>query len=153
MDTSLTSNQSDGISVVALPLEALPYYWEVVQPLLQKAVDKGSGEFTTDDVYLRLLDKLMQLLVVVDREKIIAAGVTEVVDYPQFRKLRAVLLGGENVHLWIEKMVEKLNEGAKAVGAKEIEAGGRRGWVRFFRKDSKVKESYCVLTREVDYGQ
>ena len=149
----MTSNQSDGISVVALPLEALPYYWEVVQPLLQKAVDMGSGEFTSDDVYVRLLDRLMQLLVVVDREKIVAACVTEVVDYPQFRKLRAVLLGGENVHLWIERLIEKLNEGAKAVGAKEIEAGGRRGWVRFFRKDSKIKESYCILIREVDYGQ
>lgn len=152
MDTSLTSSQSDAISVQHLLPELLPYYWEVVQPLLQKAVDETSGELTTDDVYLRLQNRLMQLLVVVDHEKIIAAGVTEVVDYPQFRKLRVVLLGGKEAKNWRSAFMDMLDVGGRAVGAKEIEWCGRRGWVRFFSDDPSVKERYCVMTKEVSCG-
>ena len=145
----MTSSRSECISVAALQPDLLPYYWEIVEPMLQKAVDLTSGEITTDDVYLRLQRRLMQLLVVIDREKIIAAGVTEVVDYPQFRKLRVVLLGGKGARRWRDKFMEKLDEGGRAVGAKEIEWCGRRGWVRFFNDDPRVRERYCVMTKEV----
>lgn len=149
MDTKSTLKQWEAISVLPLAPGQLWQYWETLQPMVQRALDHANGELHTDDVYIRIQERLMQLLVVVAQDRIIGTLVTEVVDYPRKRKLRVVLCAGEGLDSWVDEAQRRLDEGARAVGATEIEWSGRRGWMRYFKDRPGFKESYLVMTKEV----
>jgi hypothetical protein len=139
----------ENTNVYPVPLELLDHFWGRVAPLLQKAIERGAGELELGDVYQRLQDRHMQLLVAVEGPTILAAFVTEVVQYPRKRALRVVLAGGTGAKKWKGALRAMLHTGARAVGAKSLEVLGRPGWVRFLRDLPTVKLKYHVLVEDI----
>jgi hypothetical protein len=135
--------------VLPVQRDLVPVFWPLVAPMLQKAVDEAAGELALDDVYARMLDQRMQLLIAAEGTKILAAFVTEVVNYPKKRSLRVVLAGGRGARKWRGQLLEVLRAGAKAIGASTLETFGRGGWVKIFQPYPSVKLKYYVLVEEL----
>lgn len=100
--------------------------------MIQKALDRGLGEWKAGDILGFLLSRDMQLWVAVNDGQIEAAGVTQIVTYPRKKVCDAVLCGGSGVRQWFENLATVENW-ARANGCEFIRAYGRRGWVRAVR--------------------
>lgn len=128
--------------------------WKYVEDLLEKPVELNLGEFTLEDIKDRLLKDDMQLWIAASTsEKILAAGVSEVVVYPREKRVRIVLIGARENRLdeWIDTCFEPSSpffNWCKDIGAKRVESTGRDGWTKVLR-DYGFKKYYTVLTRDV----
>lgn len=126
-------------------------YWPAVAPLLRKAVERGHTRYALSDVCEALDAHTMQLSVAVIDNQIIAAMVTEVIDYPQARAFRAVFVGGDTGRIdeWLPDFDEHMDIGAANVGADIIEAHGRLGWLKKMRAFCGAEEVTTIITRPV----
>jgi len=102
--------------------------WPIVSPLLQKAVDKGQGDFLLQDYYEALLLRNMQLWVWKPEEKITAACVTQILSYPRRKVCQILLLGGTGLKDWLKKE-NSLVEWAREQGCSQMEGFARDGWL------------------------
>tara|TARA_R110000744_G_scaffold46911_5_gene103555 strand:- start:26067 stop:26486 length:420 start_codon:yes stop_codon:yes gene_type:complete len=122
-----------------------------VQPLIQMALDHNIGERIWSDVEPYLLNGVYQLFVCYDEQKIWGAVVTEIVNYPQFKTLLLLLLGGEDPASTDDQLEEVLTKFAKHEGCSNMQISGRKGWLRRLAKYG-YKESYITLIKELDHG-
>jgi len=114
------------VEIIGIPAEQVDDIWEDVKPFIQKGLDYGPDKWGIDHVKQTLLDENMQLFIVV-YDKILAALVTEVTQFPLEKTLSVMCLGGENVHLWIDKLLKTLEKWADEMNA-TFEVIGRPGW-------------------------
>jgi hypothetical protein len=150
MGTNSTSTRLGPTSVIPVPKELVGYYWPIVGPLLQRAIEESNNELDLDWVYAKLQASLMQLLVAVEADRVLAAFVTEVVNYPNKRALRLVLGGGSGTRKWREQLHNMLHIGARAVEAHMIELYGRAGWIKMLSVFPGVRVKYYVLTEDIE---
>ena len=57
------------MKLYVVPTNHVYQYWNLAEPLLQKALDKGNGEFTADQLKLLVIQGQQQLLVLMDEDK------------------------------------------------------------------------------------
>jgi len=93
--------------------------WPQVAPLLDQAVEMSNGTFLLDDVRRFVEDGTQQLLVAEIDGEIVAAMVTEVVDYPRKRSIKLVFAGGSRMDEWSEDLNRFMELGAKNIGAEQ----------------------------------
>lgn len=122
-------------------------HWHQAKELLQRAIDLNGGKFDLDDIKQRIDEQKMQLWGIHDGE-LKAAMVTEVVNYPQKRCLRVVLIGGFGIDDWEPMVARTLDGYGKAQGASAVEIWGRRGWVRQLAKYG-YREYETVVLKEL----
>ena len=121
--------------------------WEQVLPFIEAPLTYNNGEFEAEDIYKALIEKKMQLWVAFN-DRIRAAMVTEVVNYPRKKIVRIVTLGGENMMGWIDDGVNLLKRWAKTQGATGLEVIGRKGWIRTLDKLGFI-HTHVVLKKEI----
>jgi hypothetical protein len=149
MDTNSISSPSEPIKVAPVPLPLIDCFWGKAGQLLQRGIDNGAGELLLEDVYSRLQSQHMHLLLALDGQEILAAFVTEVVNYPRKRALRIVLAGGKSPERWKHQLREILHIGAKAIGATSVEVFGRPGWARIWKGDPHIRHMYTVIVEDI----
>jgi len=116
------------VEIVAVPANQIEDIWRYVRPFIQKGLDYGPDKWGIEHVKQTLLNEQMQLIIVM-QDRILAALVTEVTQFPLEKTLSVMCLGGENVHLWIDKLLKTLEKWADEMGA-TFEVIGRPGWER-----------------------
>jgi hypothetical protein len=92
---------------------------------------------------------MMHLLLAMQGQQILAAFVTEVVQYPRKRSIRIVLAGGEGPEKWKHQLRAVLRQGARAVGATTVELFGRPGWGRIWKGDPQIRHVYTVIVEDI----
>jgi len=119
-----------------------------VMAYLYEAADRG-GELHHWDVLTRAQTGQMLVLVATTEDGVVvgAAG-AEVNDYPRARVLSVVLLGGTQIHTWLEPLVKTLDDGCRKLGVQRIEMVGRPGWARALKPFAD--EIAVLMVREVD---
>lgn len=133
-----------------VPIDCVVEYVPAVQPLLQKALDRGDGERLWSDIEPHILTGAYQLFICYDEVDIHSAVLTEIIDYPQYRNLVVFLMGGSNIigtedEAQFELVVEEF---ARHNKCKAIEVHGRKGWLRTLGKYD-YQESYVTLIKEL----
>lgn len=118
-----------------VPVWHVPYVWAEAGPLIGRALDRdGSGRFLPDDILKILLAGQGRLWIVWSEEAgIVAAVVTQIVDFPRLRELRIWLVGARKGRLPIRMMrtgCSTLIEYGRAHGCTLLAGGLRRGWQR-----------------------
>ena len=108
-----------------MPWDKVEPIWPLVEPLIQKAIDRGQGEYEAGDILAFLLSRDMQLWVSDDLE---AAAVTQIIVYPRRKVCSVLLVGGCGLHQW--KNTKVIETWAAAQGCELMRAHGRRGWHR-----------------------
>lgn len=114
------------VEIIGIPSEQIEDIWKDVAPFIQKGLDYGPDKWGINHVKQTLLEKKMQLFIVVT-DRIVAALVTEVTQFPLEKTLSVMCLGGEDVEEWISKLLKTLEKWADEMGA-TFEVIGRPGW-------------------------
>lgn len=130
-------------NIAGVPWDKVEPLWPLVEPLLQKAIDRSLGEYLSGDIYGFLINQEMQLWIA-GTDGIDAAMVTQIVTYPRKKFCNVVLIGGANLKSWIDSQPILL-EWAKEQGCTAVRSTGRRGWHRVLG----WKEAYTVSTKEL----
>ena len=127
---------------------------ETILALLGKHIEKVIEEYAHGEMTLISVKRLLhagtfQLWLAMDEGQIKGWGITEVVQYPELRRIRFVFLGGIDFDEWSRELTPTIEEWAKSFGATEIEAWTRPG---FYKKLSKqgFKKAYDVLLRTIE---
>ena len=125
--------------------EDVPYVWEEVAPLLAKVTPHTEGELEPDDFIEPLTHGDMQLWVVIEEKKVIAALVTQIIPYPQKKVLRLISLAGDDFNK-IKDFLDMVEAFAVKCECGSLEMWGRKGWKKLL---SDWKDSYVVYTKDL----
>lgn len=116
--------------------DELEIFWYDALELLRPALAMN-GDHTATSIK-RALDKGdLQLWCHFGGEKMDAAAVTEIADYPKRRVCMIVLLGGEGLPNWLPYL-ETIEAWAKEKGAHVLRIEGREEWARVLAGYSKT---------------
>ncbi|NIT13982.1 MAG: hypothetical protein GTN99_07015 [Candidatus Dadabacteria bacterium] len=136
--------------VTPITFDRVVDYWRHVDHFLVKAISHGQQEFDVYDVLAECIRGNWLLWTIRSEEELLqAAAVTQVVQYHKSRKVRIILLGGFGMKDWLGEFIEELDKYAKNMGCDQIEAFGRKGWVKA-SKHLGFKEAYTQVVKEVN---
>lgn len=129
----------------------LPVFTQV-KPLLQKALDRGFGELSMDDILARLIRGQQQLWVGIDEETgtMPLAFTTEISHYATMKHLCLLLTGAEphTIDTWMDSWSEPVEQFCRMNGISHILTFGRDGWEKFLGGKGYHKY-YTVMAKEI----
>lgn len=102
-------------------------HWDLVKDEIAKALDEAGGRVSADDIYERIQDKRIQLWAL-HNDQIKAVMTTEIINYPQMRCVCIYTVTGENMHEWLDTLIQTINDWGAGLGCHAIEFCGRKGW-------------------------
>jgi len=125
--------------------------WPKIEPLISAALVHSSNEVTSAQLREAVIFRRAQLWLVISKDpvRIIAASVTEVIEYPNVKTLRIITLAGEHFKSWHRTLDETLQRFAREQGATSLEAVGRKGLGRLL-EDLCFKPIYTHYRKEVE---
>lgn len=115
------------VELMGIQFFEIDKYWFLVEPLLAPALAYSDGKHSLNSVYEGLKDRLMQLWIVKQGMRIIAACVTQVINYPNKKVLMICFVGGEDFEDW-KHLFSELKKFAEHHQCSSIEIYGRSGW-------------------------
>lgn len=131
-----------------IPANMVDRFWPLAEPYIKRALDHTRGEFTPADIKSLCKDKVIQLWLVSEGERIIAAATTEIVVYPSAKHCRVATLGGSRAVEWLQLLFFVLDEWAKEQGCDAMEAFVRKGFVRILA-DYGYKHMYSAVFKDI----
>ncbi len=93
-----------------VPTIQVQRFWHLAEPLLQKALDKGNGEFTADQLKLLVTQGQQQLLLVMKDEICYVAFTVQFINYPNDRIAYITYIGGKNTKAGMEQFKQWARE-------------------------------------------
>ncbi len=99
----------------------MPYYWELVESDLERAIVHNNGESDMADLWKALVTGQDTLWIVVDDFEVKLCFTTFVHNYDKKRVLFLSLLAGRNVRQFIE-LEDQLADYARSIGCQSIES-------------------------------
>lgn len=118
-------------TIRAIPAALIPRFWPLAEAYVRRALDRATGEFSSDDLYRFLRQSLLQLWLVYDGTRVIGAVTTEIVVFPKRRRLRVITLSGMSLDAWVDELDTRLQEWALTNRCDGIEAYVRKGFVPY----------------------
>jgi hypothetical protein len=131
--------------MTGVPSHEVPYIWDRVAHFIQAALDRTEGELDLSDIQTAILDRDMQLWVLLDGKELIGAVVTQIIPYPKKKACRIVAMGGD-VSGYFDDIDELLSTWAGELGCDRMEIVGRKGWTRAIRHLG-YNEAYSYVTK------
>jgi len=119
--------------------------WNDVVPLIEKALQHAEGELVPDDIKKHLDTSELRLWVALENKDVIAAMVTEIVQYPRKKIVRVITLAGKDMSMWYD-FLPMLEGYAIRSGCSSLEAWTRKGMTR---KLKDWKHSYDIITKDL----
>lgn len=133
-------------AIIGVPAPVLRDYWPRAMPLVQKALYVADTGFSIDSVLSGLFARQMQLWVVEQGKKTLAACVTRVDVRPTHKVLSILFLGGDSLYTWIHELLGTLEQYAESLDCKYVECFGRKGWERL-GKQRPGYVPFCTIMR------
>lgn len=121
--------------------------WPVLEPMFQRAMDKGQGESTLVDYLQKILNYHAQCWAVYEDGVITGAGLTEILTYTQHKTLHIILFTGLETAV-TPRIMELVDQFARDQGCIAQESWGRKGWAKMLPKQIPgFFEAYTVMRR------
>jgi hypothetical protein len=138
--------------VAQVPDENIPEVFARVKHLLEKALERGVGEFQIEDVFVALLRREQQLWVAVDEEtgEMPMALTTQLLHFPHATHLGLLLTGAEphTIKSWIDEWQKPVEKFCRMYGVSHMITFGRDGWEKFLGGKGFSKY-YTVMAKEI----
>jgi hypothetical protein len=103
--------------------------WIDVENWIYKGLRHADGKYSIEDIFNDIVGGDKQLWVVYNKTEIVGCVVTEIIDYPQEKRLGLFLACGNRFDEWFHLRTD-IYCWAKEIGCKVCEFYGRKGWVR-----------------------
>lgn len=124
----------DDLRLCAIPSKNVKYMWELVDTMILAGLKYANGKYTLQDIYHAILDRDMQLWLIVDIDDIIhAAIVTQIIYYPSKKVMLFVIVSGVKFNNWIHELPHFVLF-ARSHDCESIEFYGRSGWEKKVKK-------------------
>jgi hypothetical protein len=115
------------IAPVGIPF--IEYLWDKIEPILQRAVEKGNNEITCDSVKQRALQGDCLICSILKDNEIIAIATTEVRTFDSgHQALYIPIMAGNELEQWGHQFFDYACLIAKEFNITELRATGRKGW-------------------------
>jgi len=138
--------------VTQVPDKNIPEVFARVKHLLEKALDRGLGEFHIEDIFASILKKDQQLWVALDEETgdMPMAFTTQIMYYPHATHLGLLLTGSEphTIKSWIDEWQEPVENFCRTNGVSHMITFGRVGWEKFLGGKG-FNKYYAVMSKEI----
>lgn len=118
--------------------------WPAVAPIIERALEFGDGKYALTDIHRFLEEQACQLWIIHNTAGIAGALVTQIVNYPQDRRLCFFACAGVEADKWLH-LNEVIKCYAREQGCSSVEIYGRPGWVKKM-KPYGFKPIHVVLT-------
>lgn len=141
--------QTQPVNLVEIAPQLIEQWWEPVRDMVESACSRSGGRYAVQDVLRMLLQRRMQLWVVVEQDGIDAVVIAEIASYPQLRECRILAATGENAGLWVH-LVEQVEEWAMHHDCRKIVCIGRPGWEKSMKKYG-YKKTHVYLEKDLGY--
>lgn len=117
-------------NIKGLPAEAVPGLWRFAEPFIKRALDHTFGEVSIDDLKAMCMNRDAQLWMIAKGNRVVGAGTTSIVHYPQMKVARILTLAGTEFREW-KDMAHAFIEiwAAEQMGCDAVEAYVRKGFV------------------------
>jgi len=137
------------LHISGIPSERIDEVWLECEPYIEMGNGKSRDEMSVMDIYARLSEARMQLwLIFNDNKEIVSVLTTEIIEYPQKTMCRIVTLGGKDLDIWAEDLLETLEEWALENGCVAMETVCRKGFIKKLEKFG-YENAYTVLVKEL----
>jgi len=135
--------------ISGIPSERLNEVWEDCEPYIAMGNGKSRDEMSVTDIYERLSEARMQLWLVFNEDKeIISVLTTEIIDYPRKTVCRIVTLGGKDLDIWVEDLLETIEAWALENDCVAMETVCRKGFIKKLERFG-YENAYTVLVKEL----
>ena len=131
--------------VALVEAEDVDMVWDEVSPLIEKALRHAEGELIPNDIKKHLDASNLRLWVALENRDVIAAMVTEIIQYPRKKIVRVITLAWKDMNMWY-KFLPMLEGYAIRNGCSSLEAWSRKGMAR---KLKDWKHSYDIITKDL----
>ena len=116
-------------NIRGIPPQAVDGLWRFAEPYIKRALDHTFGELSPEDVMKMCASSDMQLWMISKEKRIVGAGTTQIVCYPQMKVCRIVTLAGSEFDEWMDIAHMNLELWAESMGCEAMEAYVRKGFV------------------------
>lgn len=133
--------------LLRVPPEQLDHAWAVAEPWLAGSIERGGSDLTLADLRRKVdAGEAMLLMIQPDGREPVAAGVMEVRDYADGRRVLWIqAVGGSDRHACV-KVLPIIEDGARKQGCHTLEFAGRPGWAALL-PDYRVQAQYTKELR------
>ncbi len=135
-------------NIRGIPAQLVEHFWKLSEPYVKRALDHTTGELTPADIKSLCKDRLVQLWLISEGERVIGCFTTEIVNYPQKRHARIITIGGSRMKDWALQMDIIVCGWAKENGCAAVEAFVRKGFVPILA-NLGGKHQYSVVVKEL----
>ena len=131
--------------ITRLLKDDLDEFWPDVEYLISSALRYADRKYSSQDILLDLTKGDKQLWVVYTKTDIVGCVVTEILLYPQEKRLGIFIAAGRDFESWVHLRVD-IYAWAKRYGCKTCEFYGRKGWER---KLPSFKLIHICMTEDI----
>lgn len=112
-----------------IPSKAVGELWKFAEPYVKRALDHTFGELSSEDIRQACVTEQMQLWMILHGTRIVGAGTTQIVVYPQMKVCRILTLAGSDFQEWMDFAHMNIEIWAQSMGCTGMEAFVRKGFV------------------------
>lgn len=117
-------------NIKGIPAEAVPGLWRFADPFIKRALDHTFGEVSADDLKAMCMNRDAQLWMIAKGNRVVGAGTTMIVNYPQMKITRIVTLAGTEFDQWKDMAHAFIEIWADTqMGCEAVECFVRKGFV------------------------
>ncbi len=135
------------MKLYVVPTNQVQRFWYLAEPLLQKALEKGNGEFTAGQLKLLVTQGQQQLLLAMEQDICYGAATVQWISYPNDRVAYITYLGGKN----IKEIANEFKEWVKQNGGTSIQCSTKyESIAKLLIKKHGYYKKYQLLELRVD---
>jgi hypothetical protein len=117
-------------NIRGIPPQSVNDLWRFAEPFIKRALDHTFGEVSADDIRQACENTQMQLWMITKESRVVGAGSTQIVIYPQMKVCRIVTLAGSEFDEWKDFAHMNLEMWAETQqGCSGMEAFCRKGFI------------------------
>lgn len=132
-----------------IPANLVDKFWPFAEPYIKRALDHTSGEFLSSDLRSLCKDRVVQLWLVSEGERVIGAVTTEIVVYSQRKHCRICTIAGSKAPEWADLLFDTIiPDWAKENKCDGIEAFCRKGYVPKLLEHG-FKYKYAAVVKDI----
>jgi len=134
--------------VTLVATENMHLAWPGMEDAVAEAIEGHGRELTVNSVRDLLFKGELQLWVCAIEMQIFGWAITAVVHYAEMKRLRFLLLGGNNINLWL-KHIDAVEQWAAKMDIAEVEAWVRPG-LRKKMESFGYAKAYEMVTKCIE---
>lgn len=134
------------VEILAVAPQHVARIWPLVEKYVADSLVYAKGVYLPEDIKGFCEGGKMQMWIAVRGESVLAAVITEVMDFPRKRMVSVPFIGGRDMRAWFRKMLATVETWSREMGCTGMQGGARRGWGKL----AKMEEIGVILFKDYE---